>query len=324
MDQNQLTVLDLPSLVLTKLITMLDSYSIICLSQTCKLFYTLVKQDYFLGITIPLVDENISKDILRKKVLRLMINIEGNSSLLDINWDNVYIDVLKLNNIVQELSNLKLVETSEMCVNIDFCGGIVHQQPKYNYDYLVELSRKMSNLKRYKISINMSGYEPRMAYVHYKHIHDLLKFSKAKEVILKLPDIDLKNFWSPLSVSENAEKLVIIGPCNGLIGRNTNFVCENLKEIILKPSHHNCEICFQGESVLHKNGICVVDIESVLKMNWSVQYYNNVYVGDLVHMRQCCAFNVMAERFYENHKQNGGTMERHDWMECWNKIRRQI
>lgn len=322
MEELQLSFLELPSLVLTKIIKLLDSDSIICLAQTCRLFHYLVKEDYLLGITIPHSEPSISKSLLRKKVMKLMINIEGNCTLVDVDWDNIYVDVLEMTTIVQQLNQLDLEETTEVCVNINFSGGLVHQQPKKNYDNIVELTKTMKNLKKYKISINTSADDPILAYVHYIHIHDLLKFSSAKEVVLNLPDIDLEHFWTPLKISEETEKIVIIGPCNGLMGLNTDLFCDNLREITVKPSHQKCKIGPPSESLFHKNGICVVDITSVLKHNWNVQYYNNVYVGDLSHMRQCCSFNLMVERFHENYKKCGGGMEKQAWMECLNMRRR--
>ena len=314
--------MELPSLVLTKIIKQLDSDSIICLAQTCRLFHDLIEQDYLLGLTIPHSETSIIKSILRKKVLKLMINIEGNCTLVDVDWDNIYVDVLEMTTIVQQLNQLNLEETTEVCVNINFSGGLVHQQPKQNYDYIVELTKTMKNLKKYKISINTSADDPILAYVHYIHIHDLLKFSSAKEVVLNLPDIDLEHFWTPLKISEETEKLVIIGPCNGLMGLNTDLFCENVREITVKPSSQDCKIGHPSESFLHKNGICVVDMTSVLKHNWNVEYYNNVYVGDLAHMRQCCAFNLMVERFHDDYKKCGGEMEKQAWMECLNMRRR--
>ena len=321
MADSQLSISDLPILVISKIIKMLESDAILCLSHTCRLFYSMIEHDYLLGLILPLDDQSIFQDIKRKKVLKLKLNIRGTCLLNNTNWDRVNIDVLEIDMISKQLRMFNIKETSEMCINIHFSREVLSPQCKQDYTYLVEMTKQMNQLKKCKISITSNGYEPRMAFVPYMHIQDLLKFNQAKEVVLKLPQIDIENFWTQLSVSPIAEKLVIIGPCKGLIGMKTNIFCQNLREIILKPSSHSCFFSPSDESSLHRNGICVVDVESVLKYNWNVEYYNNVFVGDLIFMKQCCAFNVLAERFYEDYKNCGGKMGKHGWLDSWKNYR---
>ena len=236
------SVLNLPTLALRKVIKMLDSNSLIILSQTCRLFNYLISQDFFIGISFPIDDEDMSEEIIRKKILKLTINIEGSCTLLDVNWDNIYVDVLEMRKPMQQLQNFNVEETFEVSVIINFREGVVSPQPEYTYKYVGELIKKMKKLRKYNLVINTIDFDERIGYVHYVHVHDLLKFSCAKEVVLTFPDIDMKNYWTPLYLSENIEKLVIIGPCTGLIGQNTAFLSENLIEIILKPIHKDCKI----------------------------------------------------------------------------------
>ena len=65
----------LPTLVISKILIMLDSDSILNLSNVCKHFYSLIHHDYLMGLTIPVEDHVIYNEIKRKNVLRLKLNI---------------------------------------------------------------------------------------------------------------------------------------------------------------------------------------------------------------------------------------------------------
>ena len=163
----------------------------------------------------------------------------------------------------------------------------------------------------------MNGCSTNMDFVNYMHIHDFLMHSAAKEIVIKLPNMSMDNFWTPLSVSTKAERLVIIGPCEGLAGSKTKLFCQNLQEIFLKPLSHNCIKSSSDESSDHINGICVLDVETVLNSKTTVQFYNNIFVGDLMYMQRCSANNVLTERFFEDYKISGGRKDKTTWLEKW-------
>ena len=126
-----------------KVIKMLESNSLIILSQTCRLFNSLISQDFFIGISFPIDDEDMREEIIRKKILKLTINIEGSCTLLDVNWDNIYVDVLEMRKPMQQLQNFNVEETFEVSVIINFREGVVSPQPEYTYKYVGELIKNM-------------------------------------------------------------------------------------------------------------------------------------------------------------------------------------
>ena len=312
----------LPDLVIFKVLKMLSSDSLLSMSQTCSRFHFMAQQNYLLDLTLPLENGTNIEKIKRKKVLRMKLNIIGSMMSYNDNWESEYIDVLKVNSVVEQLKHFDIENTSEICININFKTEVIlPYQPREDYSYLMEITKKMPKLKKEKICICSNGIISNLDFVYYMHVRDLLLHSTAKQVIIKLPSIiSMDNLTTPLIVSKKAEKLTIIGPCEGLVGSKTRLWCENLSEIVIKSSNQHCTLKTKDDSMFHRNGICVMHAETVLMTNGKVQYYNNIFVGDIKTMQKSCGNDTIIERFFEDYKTCGGKEKKVDWLKSWNNM----
>ena len=180
----------LPDLVIFKVLKMLSSDSLLSMSQTCSRFHFMAQQNYLLDLTLPLENGTNIEKIKRKKVLRMKLNIIGSMMSYNDNWESEYIDVLKVNSVVEQLKHFDIENTSEICININFKTEVIlPYQPREDYSYLMEITKKMPKLKKEKICICSNGIISNLDFVYYMHVRDLLLHSSAKQVIIKLPSI---------------------------------------------------------------------------------------------------------------------------------------
>ena len=254
----------------------------------------------------------------KKKVLQIDLNIIGGGTFDNLIWKNVEFDTLQLNTIVNQIKTFNTRETVNMCIKIDCSKMSVSQQDPTNYKNLVNIIKEMTHLKKCKIELTASFNDPRMTFIHYIHLSDLFQFCRAKEIILKFPQMTLTN--SSLKLSYYAEKVTIVGPCKGLfnICMSKYLMCVRLKELIVTPLSEHCTL---SDNSIHRNGICVINVKLILKHNPNIQYFNNIFVGDLFMMQECCQISILAERFFEAYRRNGGDLSKHIWLNTWNSYK---
>ena len=320
MDEVKISIFKLPFIFLLKVLKNLESQDVLSLSQTCNYFFSIIEQNYFINLIFPLDHDYLhnSPTIRKKKVLQIDLNIIGGGTFDNLIWKKVEFDTLQLNTIVNQIENFNTRETVNMCIKVDCSKMSVPQQDPTNYKNLVNIIKEMTHLKKCKIELTASFNDPRMTFIHYIHVSDLLQFCRAKQVILEFPEMALTNFSLPLKLSYDAEKVTIVGPCKGLFNMFNYLMCVRLKELIVTPLSEHCTL---SDNSIHRNGICVINVKLILKHNPNIQYFNNIFVGDLFMMQECCQISILAERFFESYRRNGGDLSKHIWLNTWNSYK---
>ena len=213
--------LDLPSLIKIKIISKLDEYSIIQVSQTCQILRQLVGLDHILALELPIAGQYEDQELIRKKVLRLMLNVKGSNlaSRLDslIPCDSG----LELDDIVSTLGELKYNEVVEICINVSL-ESLYLFEPKTqdNYRRLLEMVRRMQKLTVFKLTIRGVPLDMQLMHNLVKICKEFIKCSYARHCILKLPALsNLKSI--NLDVNTGVWRLDVIGPCFGISTRRS-------------------------------------------------------------------------------------------------------
>ena len=323
MSQVTSSIFDLPSIVIDKIIKMLESQDILWLSSTCKYFYSIITNDYYKELILPISDFPIPDFpvIQRKRVLKMQVNLTAGGECKIINWKKAEVNALNTNKIVKQIKCFNTKEVVELCINIDCSEIIIPPQEERDYNYLIDMIKDMMKLRRCRIDINSTVNDSRMAFIHYIHVGDILQFCKAKEILVKFPQILNIKHKIPLALSNTAEKITLIGPCQGLFTMSNDLFCVNVKELVVKPSSKHCMFGDFHDSTLHNNGICVVNVKTKLQYSPNIQYYNNVFVGDSYTMKDCCYRQVLAERFYEDYQKRGGVLSKEKWLSYWHSFK---
>ena len=295
----------LPRLVLLKIIRLLDVQSIIQISQTCSVIRSTVQIDYNLGLNLLNIDDE--ENIQKKEVLKLAIELKTTQNL-------------RVNNILWNLHKLKLENTVELCVNICEWNEDMITQVRSNMAYIQKVLKEMKNVCTCKLLILNKCKDKILTTEYLDTFLRIMKYSVARTFVLHLHQSVTPNMRgsNALSFPDMTNKLVIIGPCNGLLDKRI-LIQTFAKDIVAKPIYEICSINKVFGKSSHIPGICVVDIMKILK-NYSIENYNSINVADLVYMRECCSYHVAAERFYNALANSDNGIKRHDFHNVWEKI----
>ena len=148
------SILDLPSLIKIKIISMLDKHSVIQVSQTCQTLRYLVELDHILALELPMDAQYEDTEWKRKKILRLKLNVKG-SNLAACLYSLIPYDFkLELNEVITTLVELKNTEVNELCINVSIESRLVEPTTNENYRSLLELVKRMHGLKKIKLTIS--------------------------------------------------------------------------------------------------------------------------------------------------------------------------
>ena len=240
------SILDLPSLIKIKIISMLDKHSVIQVSQTCQTLRYLVELDHILALELPMDVQYEDTEWKRKTILRLKLNVKGPNlasclySLIPYNFE------LELNEVITILVELKNTEVSKLCINVNIDSHLVEPTTNDNYRRLLELVKKMHGLTKFKLTI--SGVSRDMLSMPHllKISKDFMKCSNANHCILKLSTL-LNLMSCTLDVHAGIRRLVVIGPCFGISTRRT-FEFESTSNIRLKINNGICGVLLDGFS----------------------------------------------------------------------------
>ena len=236
---DSLCLLDLPVLVQLKIVSTLDPYSILQLSQSCKMLREIVKQEYLTDLILP-NDAFSTEEHSRKKlkVLRLKLNINACSTPFYWNRSMINYEGLELAKILKILKRVNFDDTVEIFINLTYGSPTFEKQPQEDYKFLQGIFKKMDSLRKFKLAVNCELQDSVISNIHYKHIDDLMKFSCAKKVILKLPAFAKQRFGS-VFIPKIVKSLVVIGPCFGFSGKK-QFLNKNNKNITLRFMNGIC------------------------------------------------------------------------------------
>ena len=289
-------ITSLPILVLCEILKLLDSDSISHISQTCTLFRELVKHYYFLSLIVGNEENHSINTNENKGVLKLMLNIVKCTKSYN---DHLFVNTT-LANTFGKLNTLNLIETTDVLINYFFIDENLVTYLRDNFTELQSLFKSMRKLKRVKIDIKSGRIDGTLHWDDLKLIVEVMKNSNAKEFVLKVHNKIIGGVQPYiLKFPSMVERLVVMGPCLMLTNKRLSIYSDNLRKIVVKSLNELCTFTEAFGETGHINGICVLDVEKVLKI-WTIQYYNGVYIADLIHMKQCCSFNVASERLYNS------------------------
>ena len=133
----------LPTLVLCKILDLLDAESISQISETCSLFRGMVKHYYILLVKLTNEDNQHVHVNESKKVLKLRLNIV--SSAKSDNEDNFV--KTSLFHMFTKLKILNLMDTTEVSMNFYFIDENVIMFLRDNISDLQSLIHSMKNLQ---------------------------------------------------------------------------------------------------------------------------------------------------------------------------------
>ena len=213
-------ILDLPIIIKIKIIGMLDKYSVIQVSQTCQTLRNLVKLDHILALELPIAGQYEDMELKRKKILRLMLNVNG-SDLRSYHYSRIpYSCVLELNEVITTLAELKNTEVNELCINVHIDSRLFEPKTNESYKRLLEMVRRMDGLTKFKLTISGLSLDMRLMPHLLKISKDFMKHSKASHCILKLPALVNLRLCT-LDIPVGLRRLVVIGPCCGISTKRT-------------------------------------------------------------------------------------------------------
>ena len=238
-----LGLLDLPSLVHLKIVSFLDPHSIVQLAQACQKLREVVKLDYLTQLVLPNDLLPCNNNRRKIKALRFKLNIDACSKPFYWRQKNIYYDGLDLAALMETLKIVEFADIAEIYINLNYGFPSFAEQQQEDHIFLQEMVKKMKRLKRFKLAVNCRFIDSVITHIHYKHITDLMKFSCAKEVILKLPAFAKQRFGT-LFIPRTAKKVVVIGPCFGYSGKRM-FANKDDKDIILKFMNGICVYRFK-------------------------------------------------------------------------------
>ena len=234
------SILDLPSLIKIKIISMLDKHSVIQVSQTCQTLRYLVELDHILALELPMDAQYEDTEWKRKKILRLKLNVKG-SNLAACLYSLIPYDFkLELNEVITTLVELKNTEVNELCINVSIDSRLVEPTTNENYRRLLELVKRMHGLTKFKLTMSGMSRDMQLMPLLLKISKDFMNCSKVNHCILKLPI--LVNLRScTLDVRAGIRRLVVIGPCFGISTKRT-FEFESKSNIRLKINNGICGV----------------------------------------------------------------------------------
>ena len=131
--------------------------------------------------------------------------------------------------------------------------------------------------------------------------------------------LELKHPVKKILKNRFIEKLIVTGPCNF----NIFPVMERLREVMVKVDttalHNNSECIYwkshADDRVLHRAGLCCVNMRAVFKNCPSMEMFMGVDVGNVDQKQTFKEWNsVMKEKFYKYYQNQGGSKEFEPWV----------
>ena len=140
---NSICLLDLPSLVYPKILSLLDPHSIVYLSQTCKKLREYVKLDYLTELTLPNDGFSVEEHNGRKlKVLKLKLNIDACGKPIHVyRWATFYESTYE--SMLPILQHFNFDDTIEISVILNYAFTSFRAELSEDFSALQEMFKEM-------------------------------------------------------------------------------------------------------------------------------------------------------------------------------------
>lgn len=207
--------------------------------------------------------------------------------------------------LLKQISRLgTLINVTHLDVLVDHSLHIeefMNLMPKLIHLGLTILTRTSLSKRKY-----LNEYLPRLEAVIAASKAPVLKITVAAET---------KRLVSKVLTNKYVEKLVVKGPCTF----NVFPVMERLKEVEVQLVNSFPDICTYWRSksndrLIHRAGLCCVNIGSVYKKCPNVKVFMGVEVGAVSHDQSFTKWNTrMKKKFYEHYHNQGGCLDYRTW-----------
>jgi len=270
------TLWQLPSGVLDRIILFLPTHSLASMSLTCTQLKHVITARFSLRLFLP----NLKPQLPAKPPLSLFMNLDQLAMEATNQLDMV--DMTRLAALVVRVEELvvgdwtKLAEVAGSVENLHFKFGVKFLINLCGDDSFMSVVKKIVAVGRVKISVVGEDVDGEDTTDKCRtEVENIVEKIDMKYLTLNVPQKP-KSQAKIVLRSQNLEKLTLQAPCNF----QAVVRMPKLRELSVDLSKRDCSMNQDGDGG-HEVGVCVAGVDFLYRHCPAIQYYCGVFIGDI-------------------------------------------